>query len=143
MKTGWLWLMVALMVVGVMALAWSQAEQQGERGQRGERGADRGERGQRGGMMMLPPGAYLTVTDASTELWRQIGELQVELHTKTWELSMLHSEGAGEEQVEAKVEELRTITMQLRARSGELREYLVMPEGVMRGPREGGGAGGR
>lgn len=141
MKKGLTWLMVGIMVTGVMALGWSQGQQQVQRGERGDRGGERGERGQRGGMMLLPPGAYLQVNEQSQEIWTKIGEIQTQMHVKSWELSVLHAEGAGEEQIEAKVAELRELAQEMMAERQNLREHIVMPEG-MQGPRDGARGGG-
>ena len=129
-------LMVVVMIAGLMGFAWGQQQGQGG-GQGGGQGAAQGaERGQRGGMVMLPPGAYVTVNEVSQELWQRIGELQVQLHTKTWELSLLHAQGAGEEQIREKIQELRTLHLEMRERGAQLREHVVIPE------RTGGGSGG-
>ena len=145
MKKSLTLLVVVAMVVGLTAFAWGQAAEEGqqqERVQRGERGPAAGERGgaqaQRGGIGVLPPGAYLTVTGASEELWTKLGEMQAQMHAKTWELSLLHSQGADAAQIQAKIAEMRELMQAFVAARQELREYMVLPEGMRGQPREGG-----
>ncbi|MGI5819334.1 MAG: hypothetical protein ACOX9R_14690 [Armatimonadota bacterium] len=140
MRQGLTWLVAGLMVVGVMGFVWAQGgqqPQQGDRGQQGERAG--GERGARGGQMMMPPGAYLTVNEASLAIWQRIGQLQTQTHVKTWELSLLHAQGATEEQIAAKVAELRALNEEMRTQNTAIREYVVYPEGMFQGRGEGAG----
>ncbi len=146
MKQIWTWFIVALLVVGLMALAWSQAEQRAprQRGDWGER-AERGQRVDRGGMTGgLPPGAYIRTSEASKEIWDQIGELQIGIHQMTWELSELRSGDADQDQVREKMREIRELNMQMREARQRLQDHIVMPEGMLREirqRREGGPRG--
>jgi hypothetical protein len=91
-----------------------------------------------GGMMMaVPHGAHVSACDASKAIWEKIGELQTQMHEKSWELFVLRTQDADEEQINAKVEELKGLSEQMRTERENLREHIVFPEGFQH--RRGGG----
>lgn len=134
------WTVVAVLAVGVTTLSWAQHQH--------DHDEDYERKGARLGQMIVPAGAYLPINDETQALWQQVGELQTQLHQGTWEYSLLHAQGADEETIEAKVDELRGINEQLHALHQTVREHVVFPEGMFvgggeEGERGRGGGGGQ
>ncbi len=133
MKRTLMILTVGLLVLAMAAFAWSQPGQ-GNQGRRGHGGQG----GMRGGMMMgMPHGAYVNACDASSAIWEKIGELQTRMHEQSWELFVLRTEDADQEQIEAKVEELKGLVEQMHTERQKLREYTELPEDFQRRRRGG------
>ena len=135
------WIIVGLLALGTAVAAWTQHDH-------GD--YERERRGARVGQMIVPPGAYLTISPASEAIWQTVGQIQTQLHAGTWELSQMHAQGADEEAIEAKVEQLRALNDQFQAQREALREHIVFPEGMfegrddgLRGGGQGGGRGGQ
>jgi len=77
----------------------------------------------------------VTVNAESKAAWDQITSLQTQMRAKQWELFTLKSQGAGEEQLQAKLTELQGLGEQTRAAHEEFRQFVTMPEGM--GPGQG------
>lgn len=137
------WFIVGTLALGATA-AWAQHTH--------EHDEDYERKGARHGQMMVPPGAYLPMSEETQALWQQVGALEAQLHEMTWEYSLMWAQGANEEAVEAKVDEMRAISEQLQALRTTVREHVVFPEGMFlgggeegergRGGGQGGGGGG-
>lgn len=102
--------------------------------------------GVRGGKGMAVGGLGLMrgtveVNRESKAAWDKITRLQTQMRNKQWELFALRSQGAGEEQLQAKLTELRGLTEQLRAAREEFRQFVTVPEGA--GPGQAQGMQGR
>lgn len=77
------------------------------------------------------------VNRESKAAWDKITRLQTQMRNKQWELFALRSQGAGEEQLQAKLTELRGLTEQLRAAREEFRQFVTVPEGAGLGQGQG------
>lgn len=140
------WVPVAAIVIGLMAVTWiSGNEQLATQGVYGGGVPDESEDccGQGPGTsqarkLLVPPVAYLRVTDEAETLWRRVRDLEERLHETTWELSMLHTQGAADAEVNAKAEELRSLTKEFHTEREALREHTVYPAGMYGGMQAGG-----
>lgn len=145
MRQSMTWLMIGLLVLGVMALAWTQgAPEPAAKSQCTDCDDDcsGGTQEMRHGQMLVPPGAYINVNEASEAIWQKIGELQSQIHESTWELSVLYTEEDRIVEIREKEAEMRELVDDLRSQRRLLGEHLVFPEGKFQGMREGGRGGG-
>ncbi len=148
---------VAALILGLVAIGWTQPAQgphhgQGPHGQMqaqgpmqcGQMGAGP-MLGRRGGMMGAGPGmgqGYIETGPEAKRIYDRITRLQTQMRQKVWELSALKTQGAGEEQIAKKQQEIRDLARELQTERQNLRQYVVRPEadqGMHRRGRQFGG----
>ena len=145
MKQGLARIVVATLAAGIVMLAWTPITMPAAADSHCtdcDDDCSGGSRELRYGQMLLPPGAYLKVNETSEELWREMGELQEQLHVAIWEFSVLQSDWEAGGDISADIDEIRGLIGRMRRLQSDLREHIVYPEGRFRGMREGGQGGG-
>ncbi len=138
--------MGAVLTLALTIAAWAQGPQAGpQAGPQGQHGPGmHGQHAPGGGLGGMGGGMIHGTVEVNAEskaVWDRITDLQVQTRAKQWELFTLKSQGAGEEQLQAKVQELQALREQLRAAHEELRPYVTMPEGAGLGTGTGAGRG--
>lgn len=92
------------------------------------------------GMMMGGRGMMAGTVEVNREskaVWDRITRLQTQMRNKQWELFALKSQGAGEEQLQAKLAELQGLGEQMRAAHEQFRQFVTVPEGMGAGQGRG------
>ncbi len=137
MKQNITWIVVVGIVIALMSWAWLSGEHQFATAS-GPENYDDDCCGQGPGIaevrkVPVPPLAYISVSDESEEAWTTLRQIERELHEKTWKLSLLHSEGASPELIEAMELELKALTEDYHEQREALTEHTILPAGMYGG----------
>jgi hypothetical protein len=88
----------------------------------------------------MPGAGYLKVGPEAEALWKQLGQAEVDLHQKAWELFTLQSAAQVDRQaVKAKLGETRDLMKQMRDVRDKLKTYWVPQEMAKGAGHKGGG----